>query len=170
MLSIITPAYNEAANLPLLKERIVRVMDGLDLPWEWIVVDDHSSDGTFAIVSEIAAQDPRVRGLRFSRNFGSHNGFLCGFQHAKGDAAVGMAGDGQDPPELIPKLVDEWKKGSQVVWAARANAAGDSLSSRLFSRLYHAVMRKLVGFKDMPATGADFCPVGVFVAFELAAS
>lgn len=156
MLSIVTPAYNEAANLPLLHERLCRAMDELRMTWEWIVVDDNSSDGTFGAMSEIAARDSRVRGLRFSRHFGSQSGFLCGFHQARGDAAVGMAGDGQDPPELIPRLGEEWRTGVQVVWATRFNRASDSVSGRVLSRLYDVLMRKVVGITDMPAAGADF--------------
>jgi dolichol-phosphate mannosyltransferase len=156
LLSVVTPGYNEAANLPLLYERLRRVLDGLDLDWEWVVVDDHSADGTFAVIADLARRDRRVRGLRLARNFGSHAGLSCGLHHVRGQAAVVMAADLQDPPETLPELVEHWRGGAQVVWAARARREGETLGTRLFSRLYYGLMRHVAGMKNMPATGADF--------------
>jgi dolichol-phosphate mannosyltransferase len=156
LLSIVTPGYNEAANLPLLYERLCRALDALDLDWEWIVVDDHSADGTFAVVQDIARRDARVRGIRLARNFGSHAGLTCGLHHARGHGAVVMAADLQDPPETVPALVAQWRQGAQVVWAARARREGESVLTLCSARLYYAVMRHVAGFKDMPANGADF--------------
>jgi dolichol-phosphate mannosyltransferase len=156
MISIVTPAYNEKDNLLPLYGRINKVFAEIKQEWEWMIIDDHSSDGTFDVVKEIAVQDTRVRGLRLSRNFGSHNAYLCGITNSKGEAVVAMAGDGQDPPELIVELFDKWKDGHQVVWAGRNPTKNNDVISRFFSRAYYMIMRKFVGMQNMPERGADF--------------
>jgi dolichol-phosphate mannosyltransferase len=155
-LSVVTPAYNEEQNLPLLYERLSRVLDDVDPRWEWIVVDDHSADATFGTICRLADKDSRVRGVRFARNSGSHAAISYGLHHASGQAAVVLAADLQDPPEVLPSVIDEWRNGAQVVWAARASRADQSKLNLGFSRLYYVLMRKLVGMHNMPANGADF--------------
>ena len=156
LLSIVTPAYNEAENLPLLYERLAQVLDSSGLDWEWIIVDDHSADRTFAVIEAIVGSDPRIRGLRFARNFGSHAAVTCGLHHARGDCAAIMAADLQDPPETLPALIARWRDGDQVVWAVRVRREGETAGTLRFARLYYWMMRWMVGIKDMPSTGADF--------------
>ena len=156
LLTIVTPAYNEAENLPVLYQRLRRALDSIDIDWEWIVVDDHSSDETSAVLAHLAEQDGRLRGFRFSRNFGSHTAITCGLNHARGDCAIVMAADLQDPPEEISRLLAEWQQGAQVVWAVRARREGESASRLGFARLYYALMRRTDALGDLPATGADF--------------
>ena len=155
-LSVVTPAYNEAESLPLLYSQLVETLDGAGIAWEWIVVDDHSGDATFEILSAIAKKDERVRAMRFSRNFGSYTAIQCGLEHAEGACAVGMAADLQDPPTLIPQMMAEWRDGAQVVWAARESRTGEAKTRQAFARLYYAMMRRMEGMETMPATGADF--------------
>lgn len=155
-ISIVTPAWNEAENLPVLYGRLCTVLDPLGITWEWIVVDDHSRDKTFDTVLDIARTDPRVQGFRFSRNSGSHIGITCGLHQSRGGCAVIMAADLQDPPETLPQLLEEWHKGAQVVWAVRARREGEKATTIGFSRLYYWIMRQIVGMKEMPSTGADF--------------
>lgn len=151
MLSIVTPAHNEAANLePLYAELCALGSDVGD--WEWVLVDDHSRDATFQVFSRLAAADSRLRGVRLSRNYGSHKAILCGLREAQGEAAAVLAADGQDPVSVLPLLLERWRDGFQVVWAARAENAG----SPLFSRLYYLLMRRFVGLTEMPVMGADF--------------
>lgn len=156
LVSVVTPAYNEADNLPVLYERLSQVLNALDVDWEWIVVDDHSDDETFAAVAGIVRHDPRVHAIRLARNFGSQTAETCGLHHAKGDCAVIMAADLQDPPETLPSLLAEWQRGAQVVWAGRARREGEKAWNIGFARLYYFVMRRFVGLKAMPAAGADF--------------
>lgn len=156
LVSIVTPAFNEADNLPLLYERLVQVLDGLDCDWEWVVVDDHSADRTFSVLSELAREDRRVRGLRFARNFGSHTALTCGLRNARGGCAIVLAADLQDPPETLPLLLEKWRAGDQVIWAVRNRREGEKSSTLGFARLYYFLMRRIVGIKEMPATGADF--------------
>ena len=128
----------------------------MDISWEWVIVDDHSNDSTFEEVEKISTTDSHVRGLRLSRNFGSHTAISCGLAHARGSCAVVMAADLQDPPESLKIVLDEWRKGFQVVWAARVARPGEKKSTILFSRLFFFMMRNIVGIKNMPPTGADF--------------
>lgn len=156
LLSVVTPAYNEARNLPVLYERLVQVIGGLGVDWEWIVVDDHSGDDTFAVAAGIAQRDSRVQAVRLARNSGSHTAITCGLHQARGDCAVVLAADLQDPPETLPALLEQWRAGSQVVWAVRARREGERASTVGFARLYYLIMRRLVGMQEMPASGADF--------------
>lgn len=156
LLSVVTPAYNEARNLGILYQQLCTVMDQLQVQWEWVVVDDHSTDETFAIISNLAEKDRRVRGFRFSRNFGSHIALTCGLHHARGDCVALMAADLQDPPDMLPSLFARWQEGIQVVWAVRSHREGEKARTRGFSRLYYLIMRNLVGLKEIPSTGADF--------------
>jgi len=154
-LSLITPAFNEAANLQVLYKRLTDAMHRLEVEWEWLVVDDHSRDETFAVVQGLAAADARVRGLRLARNSGSHIAIACGLHHARGDAAVMLAADLQDPPEAIAAMLVRWRAGAQVVWAVRRERSGEGAHAG-FAAIYYWVMRHVVGMKEMPATGADF--------------
>lgn len=156
LVSIITPAYDEAENLPLLHQRLSRVLEGMQVEWEWIVVDDHSADATFSVMAEMARGDSRVRCFRFARNFGSHTAIMCGLEHARGACAVVMAADLQDPPETLSELLGPWREGAQVVWAVRRRRMGEKASTIGFASLYYLMMRTIVGLRTMPATGADF--------------
>ena len=156
LLSVITPAYNEERNLPALYERLCAVLDHLDLDWEWIVADDHSSDRTFEVLSDLGRRDPRVRGVRFSRNFGSHAGVSCGLRNAVGHCAVVLAADLQDPPEVIPQLLAAWRSGAQVVWAVRGRREGEKAATVGMAELFYWIMRNVIGMRELSATGADF--------------
>ena len=155
MLSILTPAFNEAANLPALYARLVETMGVVGGEWEWVIVDDHSRDETFTVIEGLALRDARVRGLRLARNSGSHLAITCGLHHVDGVAAVMMAADLQDPPETLTVMLDAWRRGAQVVWAVRRAQPGER-SHAGFAAIYYWIMRHAVGMKEMPARGADF--------------
>ena len=156
LLSIVTPAFNEAENLPKLYARICALdWAGLGLEFELIVVDDHSRDTTPAILRDLSAKDSRVRWLRFSRNFGSHAALTAGLEHARGDGAVVLAADLQDPPETIPELVNQWRDGGAVVWAVRGAREGETLQTRLAARIFYTFMRRALHM-EMPPSGVDF--------------
>lgn len=156
MITVVTPMFNEAANLPVLYGRLKATMETLGEDWEWVVVDDHSSDGTLQVFRELSKDDPRLRGVRLSRNVGSHLALLCGLRQSRGDCAVVMAADLQDPPETLGALLAAWREGQHVVWAVRAAREGESLSTRLFSRVYWGMMKRISGLGSTPAQGADF--------------
>jgi len=155
-ISIITPAFNEAENLHEFYGRLCRVLDKMNTHWEWIVVDDHSTDNTFGVIKRIVEQDDRVSGLRLSRNSGAHIAIRCGLNNAGGGCAVVMAADLQDPPEALPDLLEKWQEGAQVVWAARDRIEGVRKRDLAFGRLFWLLISHLTGMKELPATGADF--------------
>jgi len=155
MLSILTPAFNESVNLERLHARITQTMASLGGDWEWLIVDDHSRDDTFDVVQRLAAADPHVRGVRLARNSGSHIAITCGLHHVRGEAAVMMASDLQDPPETLGALLEKWRHGAQVVWATRRQRPGDAAHAG-FAATYYWIMRNIVGMKEIPETGADF--------------
>jgi polyisoprenyl-phosphate glycosyltransferase len=150
VLSIVTPAFNEAANLNELYERLTRSMQRVGGDWEWLIVDDHSRDDTFGVIERLSLVDGRVRGIRLARNSGSHVAITCGLHHAQGDAAITMAADLQDPPETLQAMIDTWRQGAQIVWAVRRGRPSG------FAALYYRIMRRVAGLNEMPAHGADF--------------
>ncbi len=155
-LSIIIPVLNEEENLP----RLLQAVDDAfrpraDVTLELIFVDDGSHDGTMAKLRTVAGNDQRVRALSFSRNFGSHAALMAGFRHCTGDAAAYLSADLQDPPEMLPQMLDKLKDGSQVVWGTREHR-DDTAATRLLSVLYSSLMRRLA-LRDMPNTGIDLC-------------
>jgi dolichol-phosphate mannosyltransferase len=169
-LSLVIAAYNEEGNLPLLYQRVTALdWTSLGLEPEFVFVDDHSRDGTQAYLRALAARDPRVKVLRFAKNFGSHRAFAAGLEHATGDAAVILAADLQDPPETIPHLVEKWRAGAKTVWAVRAEREGVSAADQFFARLYYGLMRR---FADVhpPREGADFLLVDRCVLDQLRAA
>ena len=155
LLSILTPAFNEATNLEALYARVEAATAQLGVEWEWLIVDDHSRDDTFGVIQRLALADPRVRGVRLARNSGSHVAITCGLHLVRGDATVMMAADLQDPPETLAAMLERWKAGAQVVWAVRRQRSGDASHAGL-AAVYYWLLRRVAGLKEMPANGADF--------------
>ena len=167
VLSVVVAAYNEEGNVPLLYDRLLALdWAALKLEPEFVFVDDHSQDKTPQVLASLAARDPRVKVLRFSKNFGSHKAFTAGLEHCTGVAAVILAADLQDPPETIPQLVAKWREGAKVVWAVREDREGESLATRFLSRLYYFLMRRMAEVRP-PRKGADFLLLDRVVVAEL---
>ena len=124
LLSVVAPVFNEEDNVRAFCERTTAAL--ADLPFEIVVVDDGSSDSTPAVLEELAASDTRIRVITLSRNFGHQTALTAGLEHARGDAVVMIDADLQDPPELIPELVEWWRKGSDVVVAVREEREGET--------------------------------------------
>ncbi|MBF0385868.1 MAG: glycosyltransferase family 2 protein [Candidatus Omnitrophica bacterium] len=155
MISLIFPAFNEEGNIEVLYDKVkdaINSTNGLD--FEFIFVDDCSSDNTPLILSRMHERDKRVKVIRFARNFGSHAALACGLNNCKGKAAIVMAADLQDPPQLIPQLIGEWQKGSKVVWGARNKREGESLLTKILAGFYYTLMNWLTTVK-LPPRGAD---------------
>ncbi len=169
-LSVVVAAYNEEGNLPLFYSRATAVdWASIGIEPEFVFVDDHSRDRTPQVLAGLAAADPRVKVLRFSRNFGSHKAFTAGLEHCTGDAAVILAADLQDPPEVVPQMVEKWRAGATVVWAYRERREGESAPTLLLSRTYYALMRRFSEVNP-PSTGADFLLADRRVIDELKAA
>jgi polyisoprenyl-phosphate glycosyltransferase len=156
LISLIVPAFNEADNLVPLYEAVTEAFERQDFDWEMILVDDHSGDRTPDVIGEIAKKDQRVRGVRLSRNMGSHIAMRCGISFAHGNLVGVIAADLQDQPDIIVSMVAELRQtGANVVWAVRERREGTSLSDRLFSRFFHTMMSRIMDLKNIPAMGAD---------------
>lgn len=155
MISIIFPAYNEQDNLDALYQRLINAIVSLDQEsFEFIFVDDCSTDRTPSILKALRQKDSRVKVIRFARNCGGHAAIAAGLRYAQGDCAVALAADLQDPPEVIAKLLEVWHQEVKIVWAARSQRKGESLSVRSFSRVYYWLVNLLTDVK-MPALGVD---------------
>mgnify|MGYP003688082043 CR=1 FL=1 len=128
ILSIVAPAYNESAGLDEFYSRFSSSTIGLDLELEVIYVNDGSQDDTLELMCKQRSNDPRITIIDLSRNFGKEIALTAGLDHALGDAVVVIDTDLQDPPELIPALVDKWLDGNDVVNAKRLKRKGESLS------------------------------------------
>ena len=115
VLSFVVPCYNEATNIRALHERICGVMAARPETWECICVNDGSRDDTLAVLSALREEDPRVRVIDLSRNFGKEAALTAGLDHARGAAAIPLDADLQDPPELVPELVERWHAGYDMV-------------------------------------------------------
>ena len=142
-ISIITAFFNEQDNLPLFRQRLCAVLDGLDCDSEVVLVDDHSSDDSADVASQWCDEDDRIGYVRLSRNCGSHAAFTAGLAQCTGDCAILLAADLQDPPETIPQLVEQWRDGNHVVWAARSGRESEAWSTTAFAGVYYRVMRTL---------------------------
>jgi len=153
--SLVIPAYNEAEVLPLLYQRLTAVMDALDEPYEMIVVDDGSRDGTVAKLAEFAAADPRLKYLCLARNFGHQVALTAGLDHAAGQAVITMDADLQHPPELLPELIAKWREGNDIVYTERQNTADAGLVKRLTSRLFYGLINRASPTR-IPPNAADF--------------
>jgi len=145
-LSIVVTLFDEAASLDELYRRAVATLDALDRPFELIFIDDGSTDGTFAVLQKLHEADPRVRAVRFKRNFGQHPAMHAGLARARGEIVVTMDGDLQNAPEDIPKLVAALESGYDVA-SGRRSARRDSWGRTLPSRLINGMLRRFTGVR-----------------------
>jgi glycosyltransferase involved in cell wall biosynthesis len=158
-LSIVVPVFNEEETIPELHRRLTEVLGPLVRSYEIVFVDDGSRDASWSLVQGLAERDSHVRGLRFSRNFGHQMAFAAGVDHARGDAVVIMDGDLQDPPELIPKLVEHWREGSEVVYAVRAQREGEGAFKRFTASTFYRILRRITQV-EIPMDTGDFRLMG----------
>jgi len=155
--SVVIPVHNERHNLARCYEQTENVLRSLpEYDWEFVFVDDGSSDGSFEILTELRAQDDRVFALRFPRNFGSHVAIAAGIDYCRGDAAIIMAADLQDPPALIPTFLSHWRDGFDVVWGARSGRDDGVIRSALMRAFYGMVRRYALPTYPENGTGS-FC-------------
>ncbi|CAG0974126.1 partial polyisoprenyl-phosphate glycosyltransferase, partial [Anaerolineae bacterium] len=153
--SIVAPVFNEQETLPEFYRRIRAVMDGLDGACELVLVFDGSRDRSPEIGRELHAQDPRVKLVVFSRNFGHQIAISAGIDYAEGDAVVIIDSDLQDPPEVINDLVAKWKEGYQLVYAQRETRKGETFFKLFTAAFFYRLIRRLASIDIPPDTG-DF--------------
>jgi dolichol-phosphate mannosyltransferase len=155
-LSIVVAAYNEEATLPELHRKLCEVLPLVEGDSEIILVDDGSRDGTGPLIARICREDPRFRGIHFSRNFGHQAAVAAGLRYARGRAVVVMDADLQDPPHLILSMMDQWRQGFEVVYARHAKRQRESRLKRLLAFGYYRVLQR-VAQHEIPADTGDFC-------------
>ncbi|HEX7340491.1 MAG TPA: glycosyltransferase family 2 protein [Rhodanobacteraceae bacterium] len=154
-LIVVVPAYNEAAGLNDFHVRLAAVLDQLDLATGVLYVDDGSRDATWDAITRLTATDARVDALRLSRNFGKEAAMSAGLDHADADAVIVIDADLQDPPELIPELVAQWRAGYDVVYATRETRAGESRFKRFTAAAFYRAMERLSD-TPIPRDTGDF--------------
>jgi dolichol-phosphate mannosyltransferase len=153
--SIIAPIYNEIENVPELYRRVTEVMQSAREPWELILVDDGSTDGSTEKIRELARADKRVRPVIFARNFGHQVAITAGWDYARGEAVVIIDADLQDPPEVILQLAEKWRKGYEVVYAVRAEREGETWFKKFTASLFYRLIRWITDV-DIPVDTGDF--------------
>lgn len=155
LISIVIPVYYNEDSLPILYERLNKVSGDIkDALFEFIFVDDGSGDNSFSVIEGLSKSDNRVKIVKLSRNFGSFVACLAGLNYARGDCAVIMAADLQDPPELIGQLYKKWENGSKVVCAVRESREDGRIKVSL-ANIYYRLLRR-IALKDMPQGGFDY--------------
>jgi dolichol-phosphate mannosyltransferase len=158
-LSVVIPAFNEEDNVRPLYDRLVACLEGAVSSLEILFVDDGSDDGTWDRVVELAGEDPRVRGLRFARNFGHQAALTAGVDAAAGEAVVIIDGDLQDPPEVIPEMVARWREGFQVVYGQRDEREGETVFKRATAALFYRLLTRITNIR-IPVDTGDFRLMG----------
>ena len=145
-ISIVVPVFNEQENILELVNTLKKVLEPLVPDYEIILVDDASTDRSLRIIKELALENPKIKFISFSRNFGQQAAITAGLDFAGGKAIVTMDADLQDPPQLIPKMIEEWKAGSEIV-LMRRRSRNDGLFKRVTASLYYYLLTKFSEYK-----------------------
>ncbi len=156
--SIATPIWNEEETIPVLYNRLVAAMDGVlqaGETWELVCVNDGSADGSLRVLRDLSERDSRVKVLDFSRNFGHQIAITAAEDFAEGDAVIVMDSDLQDPPEVVPRLIERWREGYEVVYAVRSSREGESRFKLWTASLFYRLLRSITDV-DIPVDAGDF--------------
>jgi dolichol-phosphate mannosyltransferase len=157
--SVVVPAFNEQENIVPMYQRVIGALEGPVNGMEIIYVDDGSVDATWQEIRELAARDSRVRGLRFARNFGHQAALTAGVDAARGAAVVIIDADLQDPPEVIPEMIERWREGFEVVYGQREHREGETWFKRATAKLFYRVMQSITNIR-IPVDTGDFRLMG----------
>lgn len=153
--SIIIPCYNEAGNIKVLYQKILEQVNKLGIGYELIFIDDGSIDETFNIIKSLHKENPNVKSVSFSRNFGHQAAIIAGLDFCKGDCAIMMDADLQHPPELIPKMISLWEDGFEIVNTIRDETSGQTFFKKLTSRGFYKLIN-MISKTKIEAGSADF--------------
>jgi dolichol-phosphate mannosyltransferase len=153
--SIIAPIYNEIGNIPELYRRVKETMDKAGEPWELLMVDDGSTDGSTDAIRKLAAQDEHVKPVIFARNFGHQIAVTAGLDYSQGQAVVIIDSDLQDPPEVIIDMLAKWKEGYEVVFAQRTEREGETWFKLFTASLFYRLIYRITDV-DIPMDTGDF--------------
>lgn len=154
--SFIIPIYNEEETIPEMHSRVSAVMDRMDGPVELILVNDGSRDRSLKLLRELHEKDPRVCYLSLARNFGHQVAVTAGLNFARGQVIVILDADLQDPPELIPDMVEKWRQGYKLVYAQRLRRHKEGWFKRFTAYAFYRILKKLADV-DIPTDTGDFC-------------
>ena len=155
IISIIAPIYNEVQNIPELHRRVKETLDSTREPWELILVDDGSTDGSTEQIRLLAKADSRVRPVIFARNFGHQIAVTAGLDYSRGKAVVIIDSDLQDPPEVILDLINKWREGYEVVYAVRTEREGEGWFKLFTASLFYRMIYRITDV-DIPLDAGDF--------------
>jgi dolichol-phosphate mannosyltransferase len=147
LISIVIPAFNEQGNIPRLEQELLTAVDALPYEFEFLVIDNSSTDNTGDLVKAICERDPRWKYLRFSRNFTVEMSITAGYHYAHGEAMVVLYSDLQDPPHVIPRLIEKWQAGYDVVYGVRTSRPGDARWRNFAVKVAYRAIR---WFSDVP--------------------
>jgi dolichol-phosphate mannosyltransferase len=153
--SVVVPIHNEEASLEALSKRLAAVMGQMEDPFEVIMVDDGSTDDSYAAMAEISRLDPRFRAVGLSRNFGHQVALTAGLELASGEAVITMDADLQHPPEVVPELIARWREGFDVVYGVMRSRASESRFKRTSSNTFYRMLGRLADVPMEPNAG-DF--------------
>lgn len=153
LISVVVPIFNEQENLPELRRRMSAALDATGESWELILVNDGSRDRSVEMIRQIHAEDPRIKLVHLSRNFGHQPAVTAGVHFARGDCVVLIDGDLQDPPEVIPDMVAKWREGFAVVIGQRSSRANEGVMRGLGFKLFYPVWRMISDLPTSPDAG-----------------
>ena len=156
MISLVIPVYNEIEVLPLLFERVRKVMHNINLAYEIVMVDDGSKDTSASYLIQQAQHDECVKAVILSRNFGKEAALSAGLEQAGGDVIIVLDADLQNPPELIPEMLEKWRDGADIVAMKRRNREGESWVKKSGSYIYYRIMNRITGPMSIPEDTGDF--------------
>lgn len=154
-LSIVVPCYNEEAAIPFFLATVVPILENTGLSYEMVFVDDGSRDATVATLAAFSSMYPQIRLVELSRNFGKEAAMTAGLTYASGDAIIPMDCDLQDPPELIPLMIEKWQAGFKVVHAVRRSRATDTWAKRATAKAFYRMMEDITDVK-IPSNCGDY--------------
>ena len=153
--SIVAPVYNEEETVPHFYQRVVEVMEPLGESFEIVLINDGSRDGSNRVMADIHQRDPRVRVVEFSRNFGHQIAISAGLDYARGQCVIIIDSDLQDPPEVIPEMIERWRAGAEVVYAQRAKRVGETRFKLITASIFYRLIARLTAV-DIPRDTGDF--------------
>lgn len=154
-ISLVIPIWNEELVIPELYRRVLQIMENIGESWEMICVNDGSSDRSLEVLLALRDQDPRVKVLDFSRNFGHQIAITAGSDFAEGDAVIVMDADLQDPPEVVQRMVQKWREGYEVVYAVRTVRQGETKFKLWTARLFYRLLKQITDV-HIPLDAGDF--------------
>jgi polyisoprenyl-phosphate glycosyltransferase len=153
--SVVVPIWNETEVIPELYRRVVQIMDSTGASWELVCINDGSTDNSLELLLDLHRQDPRVKVIDFSRNFGHQIAITAGADFADGDAVIVMDADLQDPPDVILRMIEKWREGYEVVYAVRSKRKGETKFKLWTASLFYRILQKITDIY-IPLDAGDF--------------